>query len=48
MNDTCPNCGEKLHPSNFPDLKKMDGKTLKFENKLVCKNFPACEDAEPD
>jgi len=51
MNDLskkCDNCGEDLESSQYARVKKEGAPVVKAHENLVCRNYPACEEAEKE
>lgn len=47
-NKKCNECGQTLKPSQYASLKQGSQPTVKFEDKLVCRNYPKCPVSEKE
>lgn len=51
MGDTikiCETCGKPLKPSQYARIKPEGQPAAKFEETLVCRNYPECPKAEKE
>ncbi len=44
----CEECGEVLQPSQYARLKREGEPSVKASDNLVCRNYPACKQAEKE
>ncbi len=46
--EKCETCGEPLKPSQYARLKREGEPAKKATENLVCRNYPACSNAEKE
>lgn len=44
----CEKCGELLKPTQYATLKRECNLAVEINEDLVCRNYPACKNAEKE